>query len=203
MAKSGASRILYLVIYGLVSAVILVLLYLVLGRLVLNYEKQTKAEFKTVQNKLKQSQELVNSLPDPAKAIEEIEKKAQDFKEMGLGRKQLPRITQLLGQAAGERNIDIISIRPRDDIKSGSENLPSGVSKVYMEITLNCNYQELADYVKSLDGLAVSFILESLSVEKKQGGASFTQTRSPGKAEAEPKELQATLLLSTYMVLEL
>ena len=192
-----------MVIYGLVSAVILVLLYLFLGRLVLNYEKQAKAEFKTVQNKLKQSQELVNSLPDPAKAIKEIEKKARDFKEMGLGRKQLPRITQLLGQAAGERNIDIISIRPRDDIKSGGDNLPSGVTKVYMEIVLSCNYQELADYVKSLSGLQVSFALESLTIARKQEDVFSAEPKGPGKNTGQSAELQANLLLSTYMVLEL
>lgn len=192
-----------MIIYSAVSTVILILCYIFFGQSVLKYADQAKSEFKATQNQLLESQKKVSGLPDPRKAIEEIEKKSQEFKEMGLSKKQLPRITQLLGQTATGRNINVISIRPRDDIKSGGDDLPSGVTKVYMEIVLSCNYQELADYVKSLSGLQVSFALESLTITRKQEDALSAEPKSPGKNTGQSAELQANLILSTYMALEL
>lgn len=142
---------------------------------------------------------MIRSLPNPQKAIEEMEKKVQEFKDMGLSKKQLPRLIQLLGQSANERNINVVSIRPREDIKLGTENLPTGVTKFYIEIIVNCTYKELGEYVKSLSELPVAFAVESLTVFKEGSQAA----RASGKNTEPQPELQAMLILSTYMVWEL
>jgi len=159
--------------------------------------------FKARQVKLQESQELIRILPNPQKAIEETETKVREFENMGLSKKQLPRLIQLLGQSANERNINVVSIRPREDIKSGMENLPAGVTKFYIEIVLNCTYRVLGDYIKSLSELPASFTVESLSVIKREGVLSPGESKAPVKnAEGQP-ELQAALILSTYMIWEL
>ena len=203
MFKSDINKISYLFGFSSVSIIILILLYLSLGRATFKYADKVKAEFRAKQAKLQESQELIRGLPNPQKAIEEIGKKVQEFEDMGLSKKQLPRLIQLLGQSANERNINVISIRPREDIKSGTENLPAGVTKFYIEIVLSCTYQVLGDYVKSLTELPVSFTVESISVIKSGGPLSSADSKHSLKNPGQQSELQATLILSTYMVWEL
>ncbi len=201
--KSHSNKISSLFIVSFISTIIFIILYLGLGRPTFKYTDKVKSEFKAKQDRLQESQELIRSLPNPQKAIEEMEKKAQEFKDMGLSKKQLPRFIQLLGQSANERNINVISIRPREDIKSGTENLPAGVTKFYIEIVLNCTYQVLGDYLKGLSELPVSFTVESLSVAKRKSSFSPGDSKASAKNTEQQPELQVALILSTYMVWEL
>lgn len=183
----------------------LILLHIFLGMPVNRYANKLKAEFKSKESKLKESEGLIKSLPNPQKAIEDIEKKAQEFKDMGVSKKQLPRLIQLLGQSTSEHKLNVISIKPREDIKSGNENLPTGVTKVYIEMVASSPYQLFADYIKSLNELPVAFSIEAVTIEKKEQGPLETK-RAPEKTEAKTgpaEELLCTLLLSTYMVWEL
>lgn len=203
MFKRDTNKISYLFTFSSISIIVLILLYLTLGGATFKYADKVKAAFKARQAKLQESQELISSLPNPQKAIEEIEKKVQEFEDMGLSKKQLPRLIQLLGQSANERNINVISIRPREDIKSGTENLPAGVTKFYIEIVLSCTYQVLGDYIHSLTELPVSFTVESISVIKSEATSSSVDSKHPVKNPDQQSELQAMLILSTYMVWEL
>jgi len=203
MAKPAKSRLNQILIFSAIFFVVLILVYLFIGRLSFKYAERLKAEFEARQAKLQESQELIRSLPDPQRAIDEIEKKIGEFNEMGVTNKQMPRLIQLLGQAVGERNLNVISIRSREDIKTTDENLPTGVSKAYIEIVLLGSYREISEYVKSLSELPVSFNIESLSFEKKTTETSEKSTRAGTKELEQKVQLQATLLLSTYMVWEL
>jgi Tfp pilus assembly protein PilO len=203
MAKPAKSRLNQILIFILIFFVVLILAYLFIGRLSFRYAERLKGEFEANQAKLQESQELIRSLPDPQRAIDEIEKKVSEFNEMGVTNKQMPRLIQLLGQAVGERNLNVISIRSREDIKAKEENLPTGVSKVYIEIVLLGSYREISEYAKSLSELPVSFNIESLSFEKKTIETSEKSTRAGIKELEQKARLQATLLLSTYMVWEL
>jgi Tfp pilus assembly protein PilO len=186
---------------------ILVLLSILIGGPVIRNERKTKADFKAKQGKLTDSEGLIKSLPNPQKAIEDMEKKVEEFKGMGVSRKQMPKIIQLLGRSTSEHNINVISIKPREDISTEVENLPAGVTKVYIEMVMSSPYRVMGEYVKSLGELPVSFVIESVSIERKEGAvmppAPEKKGLQPEKAEEGAENLLITLLLSTYMIWEI
>ncbi|OGX31973.1 MAG: hypothetical protein A3G37_00535 [Omnitrophica WOR_2 bacterium RIFCSPLOWO2_12_FULL_46_30] len=191
-----------LIAFGLVS--FLFLLYFIAGKTLFKYVERLKSEFASSQNTLQEAQDLVKAFSNPQKALEDMEKKARELKEMGVTSRQLPRLIQSLALAASKLNINIISIRPREDIRSGDENLPAGVSKVFIELTLSCPYKLFAEYSKAVSELPVTFIVEQMSMEKKdEAEASLAEKKPPEKSAQAPEELLVTLLLSTYMVWEL
>ncbi len=183
-------------VFSAVSTAILVLLYLTLGRATFKYEEKAKNELKERQARLEQAQQLVRSVPNPKKAIEEIEKKVEEFKAAGASKKQMPRLLQALGQASAEHGLNVINLKPREDIKVNSANLPEGVSKVFIEMVADTDYKSLADFIKAVGSLPAAFNLESLAIEKNQEPAAVS-------AGAEKKPLRASLLLSAYLVWEL
>ncbi|MBU0503812.1 MAG: type 4a pilus biogenesis protein PilO [Candidatus Omnitrophota bacterium] len=186
------------------SVGILFLIYFLAGRPVINHSSKLKKEFNSRQAKLKESESLIRSLPNPTKAIEDIETKVQEFKDMGVGRRQLPKLIQVLAGLTSKSNINVISIRPRDDIHSGNENLPQGISKVYIEMILNCNYKTFGEYIKSLNEMPASFSIETITIDKKEDSIDTPEAKKlPEKTVDKPVNLLITLLLSTYMVWEL
>lgn len=182
---------------------VLILLYLFLGRPTLRYAQRMKSEFRLKQTNLEESDALIRNFPNPQKAIGDIEKKTQELRDMGVTRRQLPRIIQLLANSINRLNINVISVRPRDDIKRGEEDLPAGVSRIYIEIAMSCPYQLIGEYIKSLGELSVAFFIENLRIEKKEGFVVPEAKGIPEKTEDGPEEIVATLLLSTYMIWEL
>jgi Tfp pilus assembly protein PilO len=192
------NRVSYVVVFTSVFIGIWLIVYIFVGRPVLKYSDSLKAEFGSKQTKLQESQELVRSLPDPRKAIAEIKDKLQEFQDQGVSKKQIPRLMQLLGQAASDHQITVISLRPREDVKNEENNLPPGINKIYLEIALTCGYQALADYIKAVNELPTAFKVEELTVEK------VSETLAPAEAKGGPKNpgaasglLKAVLLLST------
>ena len=167
--KKNVTRVSQVVTFTSIFFIILLAIYIFVGRPVLKYSESLKAEFGQKQAKLAESQELVRSLPNPIKAMEEIKVKLQEVQELGVSKKQIPRLMQFIGQAASDRNINVVSLRPREDFKSEDSELPVGINRIYLEIVLNCNYQEVAEYIKSVNELATAFKVESLTVEKESG----------------------------------
>lgn len=191
-----------LIAFGLMS--FLFLLYFTADKTLFKYLERLKGEFASSQNTLQEAQALVKAFSNPQKALEDMEKKARELKEMGATSRQLPRLIQSLALAATKLNLNIISIRPRDDIRIGNESLPVGVSKVFIELTLGCPYKLFAEYTKAVSELPVTFIIEQMSIERKDGAeAPLNEKRRPEKSAQIPEELLVTLLLSTYMVWEL
>ncbi|MCM8800675.1 MAG: hypothetical protein NC912_01460 [Candidatus Omnitrophica bacterium] len=180
-------------------------LYIFLGRPAIQYERRLRQELKAKQDKIKESEMLIRNFPDPQKALEEIQKKSEELKELGISRKQLPRAVQLLGQIANRLNIKkIISIRPREDIKDENESLPLGVTKTYIEVIVSCPYRLVGEFIKSIAESPLAFKIETLILEP-----TSIEPQSPGsekigkKSESSAKEILATMLLSTYMIWEL
>ncbi len=207
MFKKPSKKMLDIFITAGSFVLVLVALYLVVGRNVSKYEQKMKGLFKDKQTKLMDSENLVKAIPNPQKAIEEMETKAEDFKEMGFSRKQIPRLVQMLGQSAGKFDITVNSIRPRDDLHINETDLPAGVNKVYIEMILSSSYKSLGEYIKSLGELPISFVLESINVERDESSAEAavekTDKKPLEKVEEKEQKLTATLILSTYMVLEI
>lgn len=184
----------------------LILLYALLGRPVFKYSDNLKAEFISTQEKLSESERLIRNFPNPQKEMGELEKKAQELRNMGASTKQLPRLIQSLAMPANNLNINVSSIRPRDDLKAENENLPAGVTKIYVEVVMSCSYQTLAEYIKAVNELPTNFIIERLAIEKKEedaGELDAETKKTPEKNQEKPIELSANLLLSTYMIWEI
>jgi len=177
---------------------IFLLVYVFVGRPILKYFKGLKSEFRQKQVKLQESQELMRSLPNPQKAIDEIKTKLQEFQDLALSKKQVPRLMQLLGQTASGRNITVISLRLREDIKNENSGLPPGINKIYLEIVLVCNYQTLAEYIKSVNELPPAFNVESLTMEKEPETLAILETKISSKnPNVASGLLKAVLVLST------
>ena len=183
----------------------LILFYMLLGRPVFKYSNNLKTEFKSAQDKLSESERLIRNFPNPQKEMGELEKKAQELRNMGASTKQLPRLIQSLAMPANNLNINVSSIRPRDDLKAENENLPTGVTKIYVEVVMSCSYQTLAEYIKAVNELPTNFIIERLAIEKEEdaGELDAETKKTPEKNQEKQIELSANLLLSTYMIWEI
>lgn len=191
-----------LIAFGL--AIFLLLLYFTASKTLFKYIERLKTDFASSQKALQEAHTVVNAFSNPKKSLEEMEEKARELKEMGTTSRQLPRLIQSLALAATKLNINIISIRPREDMRSTDENLPAGVSKVFIELTLSCPYKLFAEYAKAVSVLPVTFIVEQIGMEKKdEAKASLGEKKPVEKSAQIAEELLVTLLLSTYMVWEL
>ena len=194
----SANKVSYVVVFTSVFIGVLLLVYFLVGRPVLKYSYSLKAEFGQKQSRLAETQELVRSQPNPQKAIDEIKVKFQEFQDLVACKKQIPRLMQSLGQAAGERNIIVVSLRQREDIKSENTDLPAGINKIYLEVVLICNYQALAEYIKTVGELPQAFNVESLAIEKQSEALSLLEARSQAKKTNKVSGLlKAVLVLST------
>ena len=193
-----SDRVSYVIVFTSVFIGVWLLIYLLVGRPVLKYFNGLKFEFAQKQAKLLESQELVRSLPNPRKAIEEIKEKLQEVQDMGESQKQIPRLMQLLGQTASEQELNVVSLRPRDDIKIAETELPQGINRIYLEIVLSCSYQALAEYIKSVNALSTTFKVESFTVEKESETLAPLETKSGSRKTSGPSGLlKAILVLST------
>jgi Tfp pilus assembly protein PilO len=190
--KKTTQTVISCLIYGLV----LVLLYIFVGRSVSRYSERLKSDLLSQSQKIKEDESLIRAYPNPEKEIENIEKRIQELKTKAASREQIPRIIQQLARKSSELNLNIISIKPLEDIKFSEERLIEGVSKVYIEIVMLSSYRVTGDYLKALTELPIILTVENLSIEEKQG-AFLSPTPSEGN------ELLVTLLLSAYMVLEI
>jgi len=182
----------------LIFGLILVLLYIFIGRPISRYSENLKTKLISQSQKIKEFEDLIRAYPNPEKEIENIEKKIQELKDKAASREQIPRIIQQLAKKTSELNINVISIKPVEEIKNSSEKLIQGVSKVYIEVVMLVPYQVVGDYLKALTELPIILTVEGISIEKKSE-ASTTGSTAPSKTN----ELLVTLLLSAYMVFEI
>jgi Tfp pilus assembly protein PilO len=206
MAKKKLNRITEVLIFCGIFALILLLVHFTLGRRLTKMTNDLKTSFGVKQKDLRAAEELIRKYPDPQKAIDEIEKKAAEFKDIEINKRQLPRIIHLLGRSGNEHGLNVVSIRPREDIKTVNENLPTGVTKVYVEIVLNGTYKKLGDYLADFNKLPVAFFIEMIAVEKISEAT--TAVSPPGKKGAEKIQeryanLSTVLIISTYMLWEM
>jgi Tfp pilus assembly protein PilO len=195
MAKAKTSRLTSILLFSIVGTILIVLLYFLLGRPALRYSENMRKKFLSYQAKLQEGEDLIRSLPNPQQSLDNIRRKNAEFRETSGAGKQLPKIIQILGQSASGRQINIISIRPREDLKAAAESLPAGVTKLFFEITFSGSYQEIAEYIKVMSGLPGGFTVETLTIER--------QERDAPKADQRSGLLSASLIVSTYMVEDL
>jgi Tfp pilus assembly protein PilO len=195
------NNVTYILVYTVSGIAVLTAAFLLVGRPSLQYLKRQKADFDAQQQLLSHSEQLIRSVPNPQKEIVDIQQKIEEFRKTGVGGKQLPRIIQLLSQSAAGRDIVIISIGPREDMRASQENLPAGVNKVYIEMIFTCSFKTLGEYIKALTELPGVFSIESIAVEKVP--LQLLSQKDAARAAASSRDLQVDLIISTFTIYEL
>ena len=161
---------------------------------------KAKKDLDEVQNKLEETQKLVNDNPDARTRTKEIMARMDALKEKSVSSKELPKIIQLLTKKSSELNLEIISIRPVEDIALKDASLPQGVSKDYIEIVAKAPYAALGDYLKALKEMSVIFTVETISIEKFAEAAEEDLARAKKKEATAQGKVVATMLISSYTV---
>ncbi|MFA5100700.1 MAG: type 4a pilus biogenesis protein PilO [Candidatus Omnitrophota bacterium] len=195
MPRAKASRVTLILIFSISGIVVIAALYLFAGRPVFKYADRMRAQFASNQDKLQQAEALMRSLPNPQKSLEDIRRKYSDFRETSGTGKQLPKIIQALGQSAVGRQINVISIRPQEDMKAGTENLPPGVKKLFFEMIFSASYRETGEYVMVLNDLPGVFTIETMTIHRQDNDA-----LKPGEQGG---SLNVNLIISTVMAEDL
>lgn len=192
MAKAAPSRFMYIVIFSISGVVAVTALYFIAGRPSLRYAADMRGRFVSYQERLQQAQDLVRSLPDPQRSLEDIERKHAQFRETSGAGKQLPKIIQALGQSVVGKQINVISIRPKDDVRAGVEGIPAGVRKLFLEMIFSGSYQDIGEYTQALSSLPGVFTIEAMTIDRQERDASRPADRSG--------LLTVNCIISTYMV---
>lgn len=192
MPKVKSSRFTFILSFSISCVVAIIVLYLFVGRPVFKYAHIMRARFTENQDKLQQAEALMRSLPNPQRSLQDIERQYAEFREISGTGKQLPKIIQALGQSVAGRQINVISIRPKDDVKAGTENLPPGVRKMFLEMIFSAAYQEIGEYSRVLSDLPGVFTIETMTINRQEHDAS-----KPGERSG---LLNVSCIISTYMV---
>jgi len=160
------------------------------------YSKSLKKEFNNKQKRLERDRELIRKIPNPQKEIDKIRKGMNELHKRAVSKRELPRIIQQLVKKSSELNIEIVSIKPIENIKETNTKLPQGVSKAYVEMVIKCPYQTLGTYLKDLNSLPIIFTIEGIFIKKIEeiGGSSSSDKKK------KRQDIFATLILSTYTI---
>lgn len=185
-----------MIVYCAVWSALIGASFAVGGRFSFNVLRAARAELNSQQKKLAEAQRLMLSLPDPDRALEDIDKRFNEFRDAGLTKKQLPKLTQVLASTAAQKNVRVLGIRQRDDVKA--EQLPEGVMKIHMEMIVQAPYRQLAEFMRALGEISVPFILDSFVIRAIEAGSAEN-----APARGEQSLVQASLTVSTYMIWEL
>jgi len=129
---------------------------------------------------------------NPQQALEDIERRMMEFEEKHGSSRQSSRIVQELGQSTIGRPISVISITPKEDIKTASTSLPPGVKKLFFEMVMSASYQQIGEYARHLSGLPGFFTIESFTIERQDANI-------PNQAD-KTGALKATFIIATYIV---
>ena len=177
--------------------VFVMIMHFVVGRLILFKKlREEKIKAEELQQKLKDSQNLVNKFPNPKSKIEEIKGQMEELKKKSVSEKELPRIIQQLTKKSSELKIEIISIKPIKKVPFKEINLPHGVSKAYIEVVLKTNYITLGEYFKSLQELPIIFTIESVALER----SDYFEEEDFDPEQEVTGQVVTTLLISSYTI---
>jgi len=173
---------------------ILIALHLFVGRSIFRLVSKEKDRYENFQKSLLSKEKLIKAIPNPRKEIEEIREKIKDLEKKSIFQDKLPRIIQQLTKETRKLNIEIISIKPIEKSPFEEENLPLGVKKVYLEITLKTSYINLGHYLKAIEKLPIIFTIESLVVR------GFEEIQEKDFSKEVGNDLIATLLIGGYKI---
>jgi len=153
--------------------------------------ERIKKDLQKIQEELAKKEKMIRKVPHPRKKIEEIREKMEDLRKKSVSHRELPRIIQQLTKKSSELGIEIISIKPVEEVSFEEKKLPTGVSKAYIEVVFKASYKETGAYLKALEELPIIFTIEKLSIEKPS---------SEEILKEEENKLIVTLLISSYTI---
>ncbi|OQX80845.1 MAG: hypothetical protein B6D56_04000 [Candidatus Omnitrophica bacterium 4484_70.1] len=153
--------------------------------------ERIKKDLQKTQEELAKKEKMIRKVPHPRKKIEEIREKMEDLRKKSVSHRELPRIIQQLTKKSSELGIEIISIKPIEEVSFEEKKLPTGVSKAYIEVVFKASYKETGAYLKALEELPIIFTIEKLSIEKPS---------SEEILKEEENKLIVTLLISSYTI---
>ena len=184
-----------------VEVIILISIVFFVGRPLAKYARRLQHKLNDKQQELAKERNLIQLIPNPQKEIEKIRKGMNELQKRAATKKELPKIIQQLINKSSELGIEIVSIKPRSDIKTGGEKLPQGVSKAYIEMIIKCPYYVLGEYLKALNKLPIMFTIESVYMEKIENiGSSSEGSSGRKKGKKKKQNIFVTLILSTYTI---
>jgi len=193
-------KTLHSVITAGIEILILVAIVFFVGRPLVRYSKQLKQELENKQKELEKDRQLIQAVPNPQREIEKIRKGMDELQSRAATKKELPKIIQQLINKSSELGIEIVSIKPREDIEAEKEKLPQGVSKAYIEMIIKCPYRILGEYLKQLNELPIIFTIEGMYIEKIEEIESPSGDNSARKKKKKEQDVFTTLILSTYTI---
>lgn len=178
---------------------IFLFLHFTAGRWCFKELQREQSDMEDMQGKLEETEKLVKDYPNPEKSIEEIKAKMNELKNKSISEKELPRVIQQLTKKSSELGIDIITIKPTKDLPFTDTNMPSGISKAYIEIVIKTPYKNLGTYLKALDDLPTVYTIERIIIKK----AAETEEDVTKKKKEEEGQVVANMIISSYTILQI
>ena len=173
----------------------LVLIYVGGQKLAMNPMIKAKKRLEESQKSLKDIEALVKDNPDPKKKIEEIKARLEALDKKSVTEKDIAKGMKILTQKSAELNLEVVAIKPIKEKELGfkDSNIPNGIAKTYMEVTGKATYKDLAEYIKALKNMPVTFTIEGITIDKMSEDEDLNK-----KKKEESGKVMAVMLISSY-----
>lgn len=178
-------------LFIIIITIFFLILHFFARRFIFNPLISEKQEASKMQDELDKKQQLIRSVPHPQEELKKINNRIEDLRKKTVSPKELPRIIQYLAKKSSELKMQIISIKPIEELPFEEQSLPSGIKKVYIEIVAKAPFKTIAEYVYKLKELPVIFTLESILFTKPE-----TEVEE-GKKKTD-KNIIASMIVSSY-----
>lgn len=156
---------------------------------------KAKKRLGDVQKSLKDIEALVKENPDPKKKIEDIKSQLEDLDKKSVTEKDMAKGMKILTKKSAEMNVDIVAIKPlkEKELPFKDINVPAGVVKTYMEVSCKATYKDMAEYIKAIKSMPVTFTIEGITIDKIS-----EEEDSSKKKKEEGGKVMGVMLISSY-----
>jgi Tfp pilus assembly protein PilO len=173
----------------------LVLIYVGGQKLALTPMVKAKKRLEEVQKNLKDIEVLVKDNPDPKKKIEDIKTRIDDLDKKSVTEKDIAKGMKILTQKSAGMNVEIVAVKPikEKELTFKDSNVPAGIAKTYMEVSCKATYKDLAEYIKAIKDMPVTFTIEGIIIDKISEDEELNK-----KKKEEGGKVMAVMLISSY-----
>jgi Tfp pilus assembly protein PilO len=190
--KDRTIRVVAKIVIVIVS---LLLIYVGGQKLALTPMVKAKKKLEEAQRSLKDIETLVKDNPEPKKKIEEIKTRIDDLDKKAVTEKDIAKGMKIITQKSAEMNIEIVAVKPikEKELPFKDSNVPAGVAKTYMEVSCKATYKDMAEYIKALKDMPVTFTIEGITIDKISEDEDLNK-----KKKEESGKVMAVMLISSY-----
>jgi len=176
-----------------VELLVIIILSATLGTYLTNRVKRDEKLLADKKQELKSMREVISQVPNPEAEMLKLTQKQEELNEKSVSKKEITKIIKQLVSKSSGFEMEIISIRPREELLSKDKNLPVGINKAYIDMAVKSTYETIGNYLKALSELDMILTIEALRVRKADG-----KKGQLGVSEAKVDDVLSTLLVSTY-----